>query len=185
MISYFFHLDTFLQFFGSFLCVLRWVRRLHDLRLHTFTYLVNRTFLFFLLPPVIVFCSWHGQPPPVCSIHDVPHWLIYHKMILFIILWFMLTDYMLLIMICTSHSITYAIVTPVERYNSTQCVPLNIKETIVFVAFIVTATPDAPESMNAPETVIDANAVDWIVSVCPTYPLFNPKLAAGWMNPVM
>ena len=54
----------------------------------------------------------------------------------------------------------YAMVTPVERYNSTQRVPLNIKETIVFVAFIVTATPDAPESMNAPETVIDANAVD-------------------------
>lgn len=53
VISYFLHLDTFLQFFGSFLCFLLCVRRLHDLQLHTVTYFVNRTrFFVFLLPPV-------------------------------------------------------------------------------------------------------------------------------------
>jgi len=52
VISYFLHLDTFLQFLGSFLCVLRWRRRLHDLQLHTVTYFVNRTLR---LPPRNVF----------------------------------------------------------------------------------------------------------------------------------
>jgi len=75
MISYFLYFDTFyLQFLGSVLCFLRWVRRLHDLLLYTFTYFVNRTFLFFLLPPV---CNAQD---------DILHWLIYHKMILIIIL---------------------------------------------------------------------------------------------------
>ena len=55
------------------------------------------------------------------------------------------------------HTTPYGIETPVERYNSTQRVPLNTRETIPLRG-MVTVEPVVPESINALDMVIDAPA---------------------------
>lgn len=54
----------------------------------------------------------------------------------------------------------YDEVVPVERYNITHREPLNTNDTMSPEAASAIAVLLTVESMNAPETVIDANAVD-------------------------